>query len=191
MKTYRGLIVAVILIGLGLGYYAYLSNRNTATPAETQIVSSNVEKLIAKDIEKNYPITPVKVVELYSDITLEFYSGTVSEDTLEKLVKQSMLLFDEELLAANTEEELIRKTKEEVEDYKSKSQTITRYILEDSRDVNYFTVDDNSYCVVTVEYFIRNTNGGLAKTFEDFMLRKDEFDKWKIMGWQLTSAEES
>lgn len=189
MKTYRRLIVAVILIGLGLGYYAYLSNRNTPTPAETQIRSSNAEKLIARDIEKNYPNTPVKVVELYSDFTLEFYSGDMDEDTLEKLVKQSMILFDGELLAANTEEELIQKAKEEVEEYKSKSQTITRYILEDSRDVDYYDLEDGSYCIVTVEYFIRNSNGGLAKTFEDFMLRKDEFDKWRIMGWQLTNAE--
>lgn len=187
MKKYRGLIVVIILIGLGLGYYAYLLNRNTSTPAETQENSSNTEKLIAKDIEKNYPNTPVKVVELYSDFTLAFYSKDTSEDELEKLVKQSMLLFDEELLVANSEEELIQKTKEEVEEYHSKSQTITRYILEDSRDVDYYTLENISYCVVTVEYFIRNDSGGLAKTYEDFMLRKDEFDKWKIVGWQLTS----
>lgn len=191
MKQFRGLIVAVILIGLGLGYYAYLSNRNLPTPAETQASSSNAEKLIAKDIEKNYPNTPVKVVELYSDFTLEFYSSNTEEDTLEKLVKQSMLLFDEELLAENTEEDLIEQMKEEVEAYRKKAQTITRYILEDSRDVDYYSLDGISYCVVTVEYFIRNSSGGLAKTYEDFMLRKDEFDRWKIMGWQLTAAEES
>ncbi|MCX4270391.1 MAG: hypothetical protein OSJ62_17300 [Lachnospiraceae bacterium] len=187
MKKYRGLILAVVLIGLGLGYYAYLSNRNIATPAETQASLSDTEKLIAKDIEKNYPNTPIKVVELYSDFTLAFYAKDTDEDTLEKLVKQSILLFDEELLAENSEEDLIKKTKEEVEEYHNKSQTITRYILEDSRDVDYYTLDDFSYCVVTVEYFIRNDSGGLAKTYEDFMLRKDEFDRWKIVGWQLTS----
>ncbi len=187
MKKYRGLIIAVILIGLGLGYYAYLSNRNTSTPAENNINSSDAEKLIAKDIEKNYPNTPVKVVELYSDFTLAFYSADIEEDTLEKLIKQSMLLFDKELLTVNSEEDLIQKAKEEVEEYRSKSQTITRYILEDSRDVEYYTLENISYCVVTVEYFIRNSNGGLAKTYEDFMLRKDEYDKWRIMGWQLTS----
>lgn len=191
MKKYRGLIIAVILIGLGLGYYAYLSNQDTPTPAEIEGNSSNAEKLIAKDIENNYPNTPGKVVELYSDFTLEFYATNLDEDTLEKLVKQSMLLFDEELLAVNSEEELIQKTKEEAEEYHNKSQTITRYILEDSRDIEYYTLENISYCVVTVEYFIRNSKGGLAKTYEDFMLRKDEFDRWKIMGWQLTSAEES
>lgn len=191
MKRYRGLIAAIILIALGLGYYAYLSNRNTPTPAETKTDVSNAEKLIAKDIEKNYPNTPVKVVELYSDITMEFYSESVEEEMLEKLVKQSMLLFDGELLAANPEENLIQQTKEEVAEYREKSQKITNYILEDSRDVEYYELDDNSYCIVTVEYFIRNSNGGLAKTYEDFMLRKDEFNQWKIMGWQLTSAEES
>ena len=191
MKRYRGLIAAIILIALGLGYYAYLSNRNTPTPAETKTDVSNAEKLIAKDIEKNYPNTPVKLVELYSDITMEFYSESVEEEMLEKLVKQSMLLFDGELLAANPEENLIQQTKEEVAEYREKSQKITNYILEDSRDVEYYELDDNSYCIVTVEYFIRNSNGGLAKTYEDFMLRKDEFNQWKIMGWQLTSAEES
>ncbi len=191
MKKYRGLIAAVILIALGLGYYAYLSNRNTPTPAETKTDISSAEKLIAKDIEKNYPNTPVKVVELYSDITMAFYSENVEEEMLEKLVKQSRLLFDEELLAANSEEDLIEQTKEEVAKYQETSQKITNYILEDSRDVDYYELDDRSCCVVTVEYFIRNSNGGLAKTYEDFMLRKDEFDHWKIVGWQLTSAEES
>lgn len=190
MKRYRGLIIAILLIGLGLGYYSYLSNRNVPTPAEKQTDSTNAEKLIAKDIVNNYPNTPVKVVELYSDITLEYYSSSVSEDTLEKLVKQSMLLFDAELLAENPEEKLIKNTKEEVEEYKENELTITRYILEDSRDVEYYSMDGSSYCIVTAEYFIRNSSGGLAKTYEDFMLRKDEFDNWKILGWQLTALEE-
>lgn len=190
MKQYRKLIVAVLVIALGLGYYAYLSNKNVPTPAEIQSDASNAKKLIAKDIENNYPNTPVKVVELYSDIMLEYYSGTVEEDILEKLVKQSMLLFDAELLAENPEEELIKKTKEEVEEYKKQEQTITRYILENSRDVEYYSVDDMSYCVVTAEYFIRNSSGGFAKTYEDYMLRKDEFGNWKILGWQLTNTEE-
>lgn len=142
MKKYRGLIAAVILIALGLGYYAYLSNRNTPTPAETKTDISSAEKLIAKDIEKNYPNTPVKVVELYSDITMAFYSENVEEEMLEKLVKQSRLLFDEELLAANSEEDLIEQTKEEVAKYQETSQKITNYILEDSRDVDYYELDD-------------------------------------------------
>jgi len=190
MKKYRGLLVAVLLIALGLGYYAYLSNRNDSTPAETQGDSSSAAKLIAKDIENNYPNTPVKVVELYSDIMLEYYSETIDEDTLEKLVKQSMLLFDEELLAQNPEEDLIENTKEEVQAYKEKKQTISRYIVESSKDVDYYSLEDRSYCTVTVEYFLRDSSGGFGKTYEDYMLRKDEYDNWKILGWQLTASQE-
>lgn len=190
MKRYRGLIVAILLIGLGLGYYAYLSNRTAPTPAQTQSDVSDADKLIAKDIAKNYPNTPVKVVELYSDIMVQYYSSETDDVRLEKLVKQSMMLFDEELLAQNPEQDLIKNTKAEVADYREKKQTITTYIVQSSKDVEYYTDETASYCTVTAEYFIRNSNGGFAKTYEDYMLRKDEFGKWKILGWQLTMEEE-
>lgn len=187
-KSFRGIILVVLVIALGLSAYTYILNNNTSTPAETDSAVSEVGKLASRDLETDYPNTPRKVVEYYSQITKCFYEEELSEETLKKLVQQTRLLYDEELLAQNPEEDAWKNIKDYIEEYKKESRKITEYIIEDSKDIQYYTKDENSYAIITVLYFTRDKSGTF-KTYEDYLLRKNENGEWKILGWELTQKE--
>lgn len=187
-KSFRGIILVVLVIALGLSAYTYILNNNTSTPAETDSAVSEVGKLASRDLETDYPNTPRKVIEYYSQIMKCLYEEELSEETLKKLVQQTRLLYDEELLAQNPEEDAWKNTKDYIEEYKKESRKITEYIIQDSKDIQYYTKDENSYAIITVLYFTRDKSGAL-KTYEDYLLRKNENGEWKILGWELTQKE--
>lgn len=187
-KSFRGIILVVLVIALGLSAYTYILNNNTSTPAETDSAVSEVGKLASRDLETDYPNTPRKVIEYYSQIMKSLYEEELSEETLKKLVQQTRLLYDEELLAQNPEEDAWKNTKDYIEEYKKESRKITEYIIEDSKDIQYYTKDENSYAIITVLYFTRDKSGTF-KTYEDYLLRKNENGEWKILGWELTQKE--
>lgn len=187
-KSFRGIILVVLVIALGLSAYTYILNNNTSTPAETDSAVSEVGKLASRDLETDYPNTPRKVIEYYSQIMKCLYEEELSEETLKKLVQQTRLLYDEELLAQNPEEDAWKNTKDYIEEYKKESRKITEYIIQDSKDIQYYTKDENSYAIITVLYFTRDKSGTF-KTYEDYLLRKNENGEWKILGWELTQKE--
>ena len=114
-----------------------------------------------------------------------FYGEELSEEILKKLVQQTRLLYDEELLAQNPEEDALKQTKDYIEEFRENNNKITEYIIEDSKDIEYYTKDDASYAIVTTAYFTRDKSGA-SKTYEDYLLRKDKDGNWKILGWELT-----
>ena len=177
------------MVALVVGYWMYLSNRDTATPAEQQTEVSDIGKLAARNLDTDYPNTPRKVVDFYSQITKSLYSEELSEQELQKLCEQSMKLFDAELLNANPEETFLDNTKAAIEEYRKIERIVTDYTLEASSDVDYYTEGGQEYAALSVKYFLRDKDG-YGKTYEDFLLRKDEDGRWKIVGWQMTPASE-
>ncbi len=189
MKKFRVAIGVFIMVALVVGYWMYLSNRDTATPAEQQTEVSDIGKLAARNLDTDYPNTPRKVVDFYSQITKSLYSEELSEQELQKLCEQSMKLFDAELLNANPEETFLDNTKAAIEEYRKIERIVTDYTLEASSDVDYYTEGGQEYAALSVKYFLRDKDG-YGKTYEDFLLRKDEDGRWKIVGWQMTPASE-
>lgn len=189
MKKFRVSISILLVVVFGLGYYFYLSYRDAPTPAESQSEVSEIGKLMAKDLDADYPNTPRKVIDLYSQITKSLYIKDLPEEDLKKLCNQSRKLFDVELLNANPEDEFLENTKKEIKEYNDKKRVITSYVLEDSDSVDYYTEDGQEYAAISVKYFLNDKNG-YGKTYEDFLLRKDEKGRWKILGWQITPANE-
>lgn len=177
------------MVVLGLGYYMYLSSRDMPTPAEQETVVSGIGKLAARDLDTDYPNTPRKVVDFYSQITKSFYSEELTEEELIKLCDQSVKLFDAELLNINPEETFLDNTKAAIEEYAKIDRVVTDYVLEASDDIDYYTEAGQEYASISVKYFIREKDG-YGKTYEDFLLRKDGEGRWKIVGWQITPASE-
>lgn len=188
MKKFRMALGAFLIVVLALGVFGYLSNRNTQTPAERESDVTNIGKLTARDLDADYPNTPRKVIDLYSQITKSFYDSTLTDEELEKLCSQSRKLMDEELLLLNPEDTFLENTKEAIAEYKSLKRVVTSYVLEDSNSVDYYTENGQEYASISVKYYLNDKNG-YGKTYEDFMLRKDGEGRWKIVGWQVTSAD--
>ena len=183
-KNFRGIILVILVIALGMTVYTYSLNKGTLTPTEKNS-EDEAGKLASRNLETDYPNTPRKVIEYYSQIMKCFYGEELSEEILKKLVQQTRLLYDEELLAQNPEEDALKQTKDYIEEFRENNNKITEYIFEDSKDIEYYTKDDASYAIVTTAYFTRDKSGA-SKTYEDYLLRKDKDGNWKILGWELT-----
>lgn len=187
MKKFRMALGTFLIVVLAMGAYAFLANRSTDTPAEKETSVTDIGKLTARDLEADYPNTPRKVVDLYSQITKCLYDSKLTDENLEKLCQQSRQLMDEQLLLVNPEDTFLENTKAEIEEYRAMKRVVTSYVLEDSGSVDYYTEDGQEYASISVKYYLNDKNG-YGKTYEDFMLRKDENGRWKIVGWQITSA---
>ena len=64
-------IVAVFVVAL-VGYYCYLVNRDREALAEKNLTT--VQKVLARDLEKDYPPSPREVVKYYNEVMKCFYN---------------------------------------------------------------------------------------------------------------------
>lgn len=182
-------IVAVVLILVIVGGY-YIFARQKRASVEDAVELTEVQKVITKDIEANYPATPREVVKYYNRILSCFYNEEHTEDELYALGDQARLLFDEELLENNPRDQYFAALKADVEDYHEKSKTIFNSTVCDSNDVNYQTVDGDECAYVTTSYFI-NQAKTYERTYEMYVLRKDEDGNWKILVFYQIEGESS
>ena len=138
----KGIVILIFLACLIVGYYAYLSNRNNAKQEDAEsAILTDVEKTLSRDLGTNYPPTPREVIKYFSDITKCFYNEEYSEEKLVELADKIRLLYDEELVANQTEAEYIKQLKEDIEEFKENKRTIYSYAPSSSIDVETFTED--------------------------------------------------
>lgn len=206
-KLKLGILVVVAAAALLL-FYWYLSNKEENT-SENVSEASEISRLLARDIEKDYPSTPREVIKLYSRITVSFYNTELSDDELGKLVDMSLAMFDDELKELNPREKYIESLKATIAEYAAAERIISDYTVQNSQLIDKYRVDGVEYAKVRVMYSIRDIvieedeAGGLFAgcgkkqnkvvnyytTYEDFLLRKDENGYWKILVWKVPEME--
>ena len=100
-KSIKTIILVSIMAALVIGYYFYLSNRDSSEGKQEQKAAgagnANAQELIVKDIGNNYPESPREVLKLYARITQAYYASDTTDEQVEKLGAQARLLFDDEL----------------------------------------------------------------------------------------------
>lgn len=188
----KNIIVIAILACLIIGYYYYLSNRNVPQPEEGVSegeVLSEVQKVLVRDLETNYPPTPREVIKYYSEITQCFYNEELSEEEIYDLGMKARALYDAELVANQTEEDYIASLTYDIEDFKNKNRTISSYSPSSSLDVETFEQNGHEwarlYCIYGIKQGELLYNSNIV-----FLLRKDEESHYKIYGWELVGDEE-
>ncbi|HHU72958.1 MAG TPA: hypothetical protein GXZ21_13145 [Clostridiales bacterium] len=172
--------IAVLVILL----YHYLVNRTEVSIEEP----TEVEVLINKDLELYYPATPKEVVKLYSNMLQNLYTE-LEEDEYKALGLKMRELYDEELLEINSLDKHINQLSNEILEWKNAKRRIVNFSFDNDKD-NLSRVEDG------VEYQINNVSYTFeerSKFIEDysFILRKDENNRWKILGWRLIPQSES
>lgn len=178
MKKAHVVVVAILCIALIVGGYVFWMKQNEKTTDDVELTM--VQKLITKDMEKNYPATPREVVKIYNEIITCFYNEEYTEEELEALGDQARLLMDEELLGNNPRDEYFKKLKAEIADYKQDERTIISYNLCSSNEVQLVTVDERECAYVKTSYFIKDKTGH-SRTYQMYVVRKDEDGNWKIL----------
>ena len=189
-KGTKGMVILVFLVLLVLGYYFYLSNRSmTEKTEEISVETMTVsQKVLSRNLETNYPPSPREVVKYFSEITECYYNEEHTDEELRDLGLKMREIYDDDLVANQTEEMYLSLLKSDVEEYKQNNRTISSFSPSSSVDVETFTKDGYEcaklYCVYDI-----NQDGLLYQTTLCFILRKDEDAHYKIYGWKAVKDE--
>lgn len=177
-------IIGVILAVLVVGYFFYISNMTTKEEKEEVVESTAVQVVLAKDFEKTYPPTPKEVVKYFNEISKCFYNEKYTDEELYDLAMKIQELYDAELVANKTQDEYLKDLKEDINEMKSLDRTISSYELSASTDVEEFVEDGYNCARLYCSYNIREKTHMLSSMVV-FVLRQDEDEHWKILGWDL------
>lgn len=145
--------------------------------------------LLVYDMENNYPKTARGVLKLYNRLLVCFYNNRLSEADTATLLKQMRLLFDEELLENNPWDEHFESLTAEIKEYKSRKKKIVSYQIQKESEKETAKVDGKNYVTLLASYFATEKSSK-SKSYQQFILRQDTDEKWKILGWQLTEPTE-
>lgn len=189
-KVIKSVIIGVIFLALIIGYYFYLSQRNTKDASSEVIETTITQDVLAKDLEKSYPATPKEVMKYYNEIQECYYNEGNDEETIKKLMLKSRELFDRDLLAKNDEDTQLKDLMDEIESFREEERDIFAWSTDSANEVEYNTFEGSDWATIRSHYTIR-TKGVYTKTTEIFLMRKDADGKWKIYGWDLEQPTES
>lgn len=190
MKKYLKLgLIVVIAVSLIGGYYYYLSHRNANAP-EDSVEITELDQIISKQLDSDYPPTPREVVKFYNRILECVYADGYSEEQFDKIIGQARKLMDDELLEENKLEDYKKQLQEEIQTYKNDSQQIIQTTVCDSDEVEKKEIDGRKCAYVKASYFLKSGQGQFTKTFERYLLRQDDKGNWKILAYYLINGEE-
>ena len=177
------IIFCVLLAGVIIGLYVMLTRKNEETKAEIPVESSEADILIKKDLDWEYPATPREVVKLYARLTKCIYNDELTEEQMEKLVKQVRNLYSYELLENNAEDEMLAFIKGEIADYRKEGKVIYSYTIDSANNVT--TIKTKAGNTALIKMFITLKAGArMDRAFEEFSLIEEASGRWKIAGWR-------
>ena len=188
MKKDRGLksvILVFFLAVLAVGLYWRLSNKSVGkSEEEVPVKVTEVQRVLSRNLKTTYPPTPKEVIKYFSEITQCFYNETFeSDEELEKLADQMLLLYDTELVNYKTHDDYMLDLKSDIAFYNANGYTISSFAPSASTDVETFEEDGFEWPRLWCMYPIKS--GKYYKQINEvFILRKDEDSHWKIYGWE-------
>lgn len=184
------LIIGIILICLVAGYYYYLSNKRQKAAEEAPAKATAVQEALLYNFERNYPPTPKEVVKLYGQISQCFYNEEYTEEEFIQLALQIRNLYDDELIAAKTENQYIEDLRWDVGQMRDQGIVISSYATSASTDVEEYTKGGFKWAKLYCSFTLRKGTR-VGSTNEVFLLRKDDEGHWKIYGFKLADEEET
>ena len=197
MKKYvKTVIIMLIVVGILVGFYLFLSRRNeqetsTETNADRHVKDmTTTQKLIAEAPYKQYPVTPVQVLKYYNEIQVCFYNEEYSEEELKELGDISRKLMDDELVAQQSDAEFYAQLKLDVANMKAQGDhgtTIYDIDVTPSMDVEYFDHDGwecaRLYNTYTMKQMIEGKLYYPVIRYV-YVMRRDTEGHWKIFGFK-------
>ena len=176
-------VIGLILVGLVLGYFFYLSVRKSDKNTDDVEIGA-VQEVLLRNLEKNYPPSPREVIKYYGNIMQCFYGEEYTEEEFYQLAMKIQELYDAELVANQTQEQYLEGLRWEIEQFKEQKMVVSSYSLPSSTDVEFFSEDGYSWARLYATFTLRKGTQ-LGMTNEVFLLRRDDTGHWKIYGWKL------
>ncbi len=189
-STSSAVIKSVALVVLGaivvLGLY-FLFTRNKSTSNEETYEITVVDEITTTNLEKNYPASARKVVELYAKSMQVLYRETYTDEQRDKMIAVVQGLMDDELLANNPS--FAQSIRKEVEERREGDYSISAFVVQ-TKEPDEVTVSGRKMCSVDCLFNLRHASNGTTANYYSFILRRDEEKgNWKILGWTLKEEE--
>ena len=178
------LCIAVLVV-----FFILNQNADDGVFAKKENTSTEVQNILSKDIERNYPATVREVVRLFSRISKCYYNETISASEFQQLITMQRILFDEEFLENNPLETFVNNLSSEIEEMRKNKNTMISYRVQKQSSVTTWESGENKFSSIIASYTLKE-NSDYKKTYEEFLLREDESGRWKIVGWRLTEPVE-
>ena len=124
------LVAAAVLIFAGVRIY---QQKEAEEKGQSALPKTEVGKLLAKDLELEYPGTPTEVVKLFWRLNKCMYNTNMKEKDRKALYEQQRTLYDEELLQqkGNSEKDMYEALKKDIQKFDDNKNFISSYIVEE------------------------------------------------------------
>lgn len=185
-RTVATVIVMLVIALAIISFYFYWLYRIKPQDGSSMENMTEVEKLLSKDLELNYPETPREVVKLFGNMMKVLYDELKDDDT-EALAMKIRELYDEEFLANNPQETYLNNLYTDIASWKENDRRIANYLLVNKELEQEEVIDGVEYAIIYIAYTIQE-NGKFTETWK-VLLRQDANKKWKILGWQIVPKE--
>lgn len=174
-------IFTMTIVAVSVLWFYYERSNRIDPPKETVENTSEIQRILNKDLENYYPESPRELIKLYSSMLKNLYSNLTAEE-LEALAYKMRDLYDEELLYHNPLDEYMINLYAEVEAFKKDGRKITNFLISDEKE-EIVKRDGKEFTTLKVAYSIQAKN----KHSENwrFLLRRDVESKWRILGWEI------
>ncbi len=170
-------LACLIVIGVIIAYYQHKKNGGI----EVETASTEVERLVAKDMDMGYPGTPAEVMKLFGRINQCMYNKELDDESFDKLLEQLRLMYSESLLEQNLFEDQRKNLKAEIEKFMSEEGKIANFTVDKGSSVKYKTINGQECAYVQLAFFL-NHNNQYSKSFQNYVLVKEN-NQWKILAF--------
>jgi hypothetical protein len=184
-RTIKTIIFMSIFAIAVIGIYFYMSRRTDPLKEASVKDLSEVEKILQKDLKLYYPETPREVVKLFGNMMKVLYSD-LEDQEVEALALKIRELYDQEFIDNNPQDVYLTNLYSEIAKWKDEDRRITNYVLNnDAAETG--EIDEKEYAAVKISFTIQEN----IKSIQTWrvLLRLDENEKWKILGWEVLSED--
>ena len=184
------LVAAAVLIFAGVRIY---QQKEAEEKGQSALPKTEVGKLLAKDLELEYPGTPTEVVKLFWRLNKCMYNINMKEKDRKALYEQQRTLYDEELLQqkGNSEKDMYEALKKDIQKFDDNKNFISSYIVEEDEQVEYAQVDGKDEATLIASVLQTSKKSKTTESYAKYICRKDSEGHWKILGWQQITAKEA
>ncbi len=187
----NSIIKAVVLMILGaivvVAAFVIITRGGSSSNTTTEDQElTEVQKITTIDLSKNYPASPVTVADMYIRVMQVLYKQDYTDEEFNKMTDILKGIFDTELLANQTNWPSAIKT--DVDQKKEGDYSITKYQVLSS-DIQDTTEAGEEISNVLAKLSLRHGTSTERYNYL-FVLRKDAEGLWKILGWEVSLAEE-
>ena len=183
-------VIILLVASAVLGGYFVLRRQVQLQVQGDALPDTEIGRILAKDLSAKYPATPTEVVKLYWRINKCIYNEGMNDKEFDQLLEQLRMLYDEEFLGieGNSFEQMSASLKSDKEQRRKNKETLSSYVVQKNNDITQAEIDGKLCATVATSALVKPKKGKSTKTYEQFMLRKNEENNWKILGWKQIDA---